>query len=165
MRLRAALAAVLGAAMLALAAIGAGAATTPDYSKMIVVSGKKSAQATLGTRCHPNPDGGESKCIETTYPLKTTSKVTLRAGERVTLLLGAPATDVRWRGARIDGTGKEQLVTVGAATPITKTQKRWRIQLPMRMSARTKLLGFDVIYKNAYSSFEVGARVARTRSR
>jgi hypothetical protein len=162
---RVAIAVVLGGSLLTVPAIGAGAATTPDYSKMIVVSGKKSSQATLGTRCHPNPDGSAGTCVETTYPLKTSGKVTLRAGERLTLLLGAPATDVRWRGARIDGTGKEQLVTVGAATPITKTQKRWRIQLPKRMSARTKLLGFDVVYKNAYSSFEVGARVTRTRAR
>jgi hypothetical protein len=136
-----------------------------DYKKLVVVSGKKSAQATLGTRCHPGVNGSPGDCAEAKYPLKTTGVVSLRAGERVTLLLGAPATDVSWRAARIDGTGKEQLVDVGTAFPATKTQKRWRIHLPKRMSRRTKLLGFDIVYKNAYSSFEIGAKVARTRAR
>ncbi len=165
MRRRAlATAALLGASVLAVTGVGAGAATKADYKKLIVVSGKKSTAATLGTRCHPGQNGTAGDCTEAKYPLKTTGTVALRAGERVTLLLGAPATDVRWRAARIDGTGKEQLIDVGGAFPATKTQRRWRVHLPKKMSRRIKLLGFDVVYKNAYSSFEIGARVSRTRA-
>ena len=72
---------------------------------------------------------------------------------------------MRWRLARLDGTGKEQAVDVGVGFAATKTQKRWRLTLPKRLSTRIKIVGFDVFYKNAYSSFEVGARVTRTRAK
>jgi hypothetical protein len=165
MRLRLLGATVAAVAVLAVAGQGAGAVPAVDYKKLIVMSGKKSAAATLGTRCHPGVDGAPGDCAEAKYPLKTTGTVPLRAGERLTLLLGAPATDVRWRAARVDGLGKEQLIEVGVAFPATKTQKRWRVHMPKKLSKRIKILGFDVVYKNAYSSFEVGARVTRTRAR
>jgi hypothetical protein len=129
---------------------------------MVLVAGKKSVQATLGANCRPNPDGTPGgPCVDSKYPLKTSGNVTLHGGDTVTLLLGAPAGYVGWRAARIDGAGKEQITAVGEGKPATKTQKRWRLILPQKLSTRTKLLGFDVYYRNAYSSFEVGSIVKR----
>ncbi len=163
MRRPALVAALTGGALFAISGVVAGAALpTHDYKKLIVKSGKKAAAATLGIRCHPDDCPSEANHK---YPLRTTGTVPLRAGETVTLLLGAPATDVRWRVARIDGLGKEQLIDVGVAFPATKTQKRWRARMPKKLSKRVKILGFDVMYKQAYSSFEVGAKVTRTRAR
>lgn len=167
MRRRIVIAAGAAAALAAGGTVGAVAqtATSSNYRTLIVRSGTKNTQATLGARCHPAQAPAEGDCQNVTYPLKTTGTVSLRAGERLTVLLGAAATDIRWRLARVDGTGKEQAVDVGVAFRATRTQKRWRLTLPRRLSTRIRILGFDVFYKNAYSSFEVGAKVTRTRAR
>ena len=141
-----------------LAGAPAVAQAPPDYSVMVVKHGKQSVQATLGTACQPTADGGQ-QCTEATYPLKTTGSLKLTRGGEVTLLLKAPAGYVRWRAARIDGRGQEQLVAYGEAKVVTKTKKRWRVKLPTNLKRSTKLLGFDVVFPSAYSSFEVGASV------
>lgn len=147
----------LGAAA-GIAAPLAFAASTPDYTKLIVKSGKKSVQATLGTHCVPTPDGAGS-CGESTYPLKTTGTVTVSRGSEVTLLFAAPVGDVRWRAARINSAGQEVATATGVAKLVTKTKKRWRVTLPKNLKRSSKLLGFDVQSPNAYASFEVGLKV------
>lgn len=149
---------VAGALLGAGAVAPAAAQAPPDYAVMVVKVGKQSVQATQGTSCQPAPDGTQS-CTESTYPLKTTGVLTLTRGGEATLLLKAAAGYVRWRAARIDGTGQEQLVAYGEAKVVTKTKKRWRVRLPKDLRRSTRLLGFDVVYPNAYSSFEVGAKV------
>jgi hypothetical protein len=154
--LRAVVATVACAGMLAGAP--AVAQAPPDYTVMVVKHGKQAVQATLGTSCQPTATGG-SQCNEATYPLQGTGAVRVSRGGTVTLLFRAPAGYVRWRAARIDGAGQEQLTAYGEAKVVTKTKKRWKIVLPKNLRASTKLLGFDVVYPNAYSSFEVGATV------
>jgi hypothetical protein len=133
------------------------AASTPDYKKLIVKAGKKSIAATLGTHCVPTGNG-KGDCADATYPLKTTGKLSVRAGETITLLFGAPVGDVRWRAARISG-GKEYLNHAGVAKLATKTKKRWRITLPKNLKKSSKVIGIDAQSPNAYASFEVGITV------
>lgn len=148
--------------VLALVAMAHGASTTPNYGKLIVQSYKQKAPATLGYHCVPKEDGTGGVCTDAEYPLKFTNTVTIRPNGTVTVLLGAPADFLRWRTARIDGRGQEQLTALGEGRAVTKTRKRWRIKLPKRISRTTDLMGFDVVYSNAYSSFEIGAKVGKT---
>jgi hypothetical protein len=134
----------------------------PDYTVMIVKVGKQAVEATLGTYCHPQADG-TGKCGQADYPLKGTGKVTLYQNGTVKLLLRAQASRVAWRAARIDGTGKERIVAVGEAKPLLKTHRQWQMKLPKNLSRTTDLLGWDVNYPYAYSSFEVGAKVRKAK--
>jgi hypothetical protein len=94
--------------------------------------------------------------------LKTTGTLKLRRGAEVTLIFRGDAGNVTWRAARIDGRGQEKLTASGVAALVTKKSKRrWRITLPKNVSLTSDLLGFDVQYPNAYSSFEVGLKVRR----
>jgi len=149
--------AVLGC-VLAAGPLARAADKPPDFTRMIVKVGKKSVQATLGTNCVPSADG-QGSCTEASYPLKTTGKVTVKRGQQVTLLFGAPAGYVSWRAARLSAKGEEVITAKGEAKAVTKTKKRWRLTLPKNLSRSTKLLGFSVVYPNAYASFEVGAAV------
>ncbi len=156
----------LVAAALSLAAAAPAAAPAPDFTRLIVKVGKKSAQATVGYRCVPDAKGTGS-CVEAKYPQKTTGTVRLRAGGKFQLLLGARAADITWRAARIDASGKERVLrgggmdVTGDAKRVTKTGKRWSITMPKTLSRSTDLIGFSVIYPNAFSSFEIGAKVVR----
>lgn len=131
------------------------AGDVPDYKTMIVKARRQSVQATLGTHCVPTADGN-GDCSEATYPLKTTGVLKVHRGDSVTLLFAAAVGDVRWRAARIDGRGEEQLTATGIAKVVTKTKKRWKISIPKNLRRSSKLLGFDVRSPNAYASFEVG---------
>ncbi len=132
---------------------------TPDYGSMFVKASKQSVQATLGARCHPDMTGS-GNCVEVAYPLKTTGTLKLRPGTTVTLLFRADAGNVTWRAARIDGRGQEKATAIGTAKLVTRrTKRRWQITLPKNLSRSSDLLGFDVQYPNAYSSFEVGLKV------
>lgn len=144
---------------LAVQAAGAQETRTPDYRFMLLKSQKQAVQATLGNHCHPDA-ANSGKCVEVDYPLKTNAVLKLRPGTTVTLLFRADAGDVKWRAARIDGRRQERLTATGEAKLASrKTKRRWIITLPKRLSRSTDLLGFDVVYPNAYSSFEVGAKV------
>lgn len=135
----------------------------PDYRTLIVQSYKQKAPATLGYNCVPAADGTGGTCSELPkYPLDFKNTVTIRPGGEVTLLTAARASYVNWRAARIDGRGEEVITAKGEAKAVTKTGKRWRIELPRRMHRSTDLLGFDVIYPNAYASFEIGAKIGKT---
>ncbi len=144
------------------AVAGAAAAqetATPDYRALFLKASKQSVQATLGARCHPD-QSGSGNCVEAAYPLKTTGTLKLKPGTTVTLLFRADAGNVTWRAARIDGRGQEQATATGVAKLVTRrTKRRWQITLPKRLSKSSDLLGFDVQYPNAYSSFEVGLKV------
>lgn len=142
--------------------MAAAATKPPDYSRMVVKVGKKSAEATLGTYCHPDSDGS-GRCEDATFPLKTTGRVSIRANGTVELLLGAGAAAISWRAARVDANGKEVITALGDARSVTRTYKRWRFKLPKRLSKNSTLLGFNVNYPYAYSSFEVGAKVLRPK--
>lgn len=148
--------------LLATAAVAIAQDKAPDYRTMIVQSYKQKAPATLGYNCVPKPDGSGGECTEADYPLKFTNTVTIRPGGEVTLLLRATADYVRWRTARIDGTGEEVVTAQGEARAVTKTRRRWRIKLPRRISRTTDLMGFDVQSTLHYSSFEIGAKVGKT---
>ncbi|MCW3010883.1 MAG: hypothetical protein JWO90_1287 [Solirubrobacterales bacterium] len=146
------------------ALVGSGAmaqeTATPDYRFMVLKASKQSVQATLGAYCHPNSTAAENCSVVPRYPLKTTGTLRLRRGTTVTMLFRADAGNVTWRAARIDGRGREQLTATGVAKLVTtKSKRRWKLTLPKRLSRSTDLLGFDVQYPNAYSSFEVGLRV------
>lgn len=132
----------------------------PDYKRFIVKAGKKSAEATLGSYCHPDGNGS-GVCEEATFPLKTTGTVKIRPGREVQMLSGAVAQTVFWRAARINGRGEEVIVAKGQAKATTKTFKRWRLVLPKKLSKSVDLLGFAVQYPYAFSSFEVGAKVVK----
>lgn len=139
---------------------GAQETKPPDYSRMVVKAGKKSAEATLGSYCHPDANGSGT-CGDAVFPLKTTGTVKIRANGEITLLLGAVAQNVVWRAARINGKNEEVIVAKGSARAVTKSYKRWRFKLPKRLSKSTDLLGFAVQYPYAFSSFEVGAKVVK----
>jgi hypothetical protein len=135
--------------------------TGPDFTTLIVKYGKKSVQATLGSHCVPTPDG-KGSCVQADYPLQTTGTVTVSRRGKVTLLLTAPATYIRWRAARpVPGDTKnpERIYATGEAFAVTKTKKRWRLTLPGDLRRSATLMGFDVLYSQAYSSFEVGINV------
>jgi hypothetical protein len=134
----------------------------PDYSRMVVKVGKRSAEATLGSYCHPNEDGS-GRCVDATFPLKTTGVVRVRPSGTVELLMGAGAEFIQWRAARINSRNEEVITAQGEARAVTRTYKRWRFKLPKRLSRSTDLLGFSVKYPFAYSSFEVGARVLKSK--
>jgi len=146
---------------LGIAALAHAAEKAPDYRTLIVQSYKQKAPATLGYNCVPKADGSGGDCTDATYPLKFTNTVTIRPNGEVTVLLAAPASYLRWRTARIDGKGEEQITGLGEAKRITKTAKRWRIRLPKRISRSTDLMGFDAVYPNAYSSFEIGVKIGK----
>ena len=158
-RIRLGVATALGCGLVVQAAVAQPAAA-PDYRSMFVKAGKQSVQATLGAYCHP-ADGSAGNCSKgPSYPLKTTGKVTLKRGAGVTLLFRANAGNVTWRAARIDGRGQEKITASGVAELVTrKSKRRWKIMLPKNVSVSSALLGFDVQYPNAYSSFEVGLKV------
>ncbi|MDQ3631705.1 MAG: hypothetical protein M3417_10645 [Actinomycetota bacterium] len=160
-RIRLGVATALGCGLVMQAAVAQPAAA-PDYRVMFVKSGKQSVQATLGAYCHP-ADPDPANCSKgPSYPLKTTGRLTLKRGAKVTLLFRGNAGDVTWRAARIDGRGQEKLTASGVAGLVTKRSKRrWQITLPKNVSLSSDLLGFDVQYPNAYSSFEVGLKVRR----
>ncbi len=143
-------------------AAAAQSAAAPDYRAMFVKSGKQFTQATLGAFCHPASADPANCGKGPSYPLKTTGTLKLRRGAEVTLLFRGDAGNVTWRAARIDGRGQEKLTASGVASLVTrKSKRRWRITLPKNVSLTTDLLGFDVQYPNAYSSFEVGLKVRR----
>jgi hypothetical protein len=148
--------------VLTTAAVTFAQTTAPDYRTMIVQSYKQKAPATLGYNCVPKPDGTGGQCTDAEYPLKFTNTVTIRPNGEVTLLLRAQADYVRWRTARIDGTGEEVITAQGEARSVTKTRRRWRITLPKRISRTTDLMGFDVQSTKHYSSFEIGAKIGKT---
>lgn len=134
----------------------------PDYRAMFIKAQKQSVQATLGAYCHPDDTSPANCSAGPPYPLKTTGTLKLKRGADVTLLFRADAGNVTWRAARIDGRGQEKITASGVATLVTtKTKRRWKIKLPKKVSLSSDLLGFDVQYPNAYSSFEVGLKVRR----
>lgn len=134
----------------------------PDYRAMFLKAEKQSVQATLGAYCHPNDTTPGNCSAGPAYPLKTTGALKLRRGADVTLLFRADAGNVTWRAARIDGRGQERLTASGVAKLVTtRSKRRWRIKLPKKVSLSSDLLGFDVQYANAYSSFEVGLKLRR----
>lgn len=148
--------------LLATAAVALAQEKAPDYRTLIVQSYKQKAPATLGYNCVPRADGSGGECTELPeYPLKFTNTVTIRPNGEVTLLLRAPADYVRWRTARIDGRGEEVITAQGEGRAVTKTRRRWRIELPKRISKSTDLMGFDVQSTLHYSSFEIGAKIGK----
>lgn len=134
------------------------AASTPDYRTLIVKSGKKSVQATLGSRCIPTSDG-KGDCTEVPTPLKTSGTVTVSRGGQLTLLFAAPVGDVRWQTSRVNGTGQEIATAQGVGKLVTKTKKRWRVTLPKNLKRSSKIFGVLAQSPNAYASFEVALKV------
>lgn len=135
------------------------ATTTPDYRKLIVQVGKQKVQATVGSYCIPD-SSGTGRCVDATYPLKTTGKVTVKRGGSVTLLFGAPMGTVHWQTARISG-GKERATADGPAKLATRTKKRWTFTLPKNVRTNSTVLRFLAVAPNAYATFEVGLKVTK----
>ncbi|WP_205698936.1 hypothetical protein [Conexibacter sp. SYSU D00693] len=139
----------------------------PDYRSMFVQYGGKTVQAKLGSYCHPNAQG-TGECLELDpkkdYPLKDAATITVRQGEDVTLLFKHTVSHLAWRAARIDGLGEERITWTGTGRAVTKTFRRWKIKLPRTMARSSDVLGFDVNYPNAYSSFEVRIKVLKARA-
>jgi hypothetical protein len=150
------------AAIVAIAAPFAFAASVPDYRKLILKIRTQSVQATLGFRCVPTPQGADCPTdpdAQPKYPLKTTGKLQVKRGDEITLLFGAPVGDVTWWTARVSG-GKEVATAQGVAKIISKkVKKRWRIELPKNLKRTSTILGVFAQSPNAQASFEVGLKV------
>jgi hypothetical protein len=136
----------------------------PDFRTLIVKSGKKASQAKLGSFCHPAADGTTGTCVTATYPLADAGLLSVREGTEVELLTRAPVAGLEWRAARVDGRGQEVLTGLGRARSVSKTKRRWRIDVPRSLSKNTRLMGFLVTYNGTtFSDFEVGVKVLQLR--
>jgi hypothetical protein len=156
-------AALVLALALGLLAVPFARATDKDYDLLVVLVGKKYTPATLGANCRPGPDGAPGECAKAKYPLKTKGIAAVRRGGTLQALVAVGANYVRWRAVRIDKHGKEQINASGEAWPIKNWNRRWRVKIPRELKRSTRLIGFDVLYPNAYSSFEVKVRVLRAK--
>jgi len=126
------------------------------YATAIAKVGKQSVQGTLGAHCFPTADG-KGDCADATYPLKTTGTIKVRAKDRLKVILGRGASDVRWRLARVASNGQEVIVHGGVARAKTKTYRQWEIKLPNTLRKSPTILGIDVTYPNGWSTCDYGA--------
>jgi hypothetical protein len=148
------------AAIVAIAAPLAFAASVPDYRKLIFKVRTQSVAGTLGFRCVPTPQGADCPTDQPKYPLKTTGRLQVKRGDEITLLFGAPVGDVSWWTARVNGVGKEAPTAQGEAIIISKkVKKRWRIVLPKNLKRSSTILGVYAQSPNAQASFEVAIKV------
>lgn len=157
--------------LLVAAAVAAGqaahvadAAAPDDPRRLIVRSLGREAAATIGANCFPNPDGTGGTCVEAVYPLKTSGAVRIRPAGQVTLLTGAPATEVWWRlSRRSRSSGREAQVAYGPTVARGSTGRRWVASMPRPLRRSATILGVFVRYANGYADFEARVRVAARR--